>query len=63
MSFADAAARKQCDERGLVVRAITSAELLARFRDGEAARRNLDEMRQTGISYTVDELRKEFGLS
>ena len=33
------------------------------IRDGEAARRNLDEMRKAGVSHTVDELRKEFGLS
>jgi hypothetical protein len=31
-------------------------------RDYEAARKNYEEMRRTGVSYTVDELRKEFGL-
>ena len=33
------------------------------MRDGESALRNLNEMRTTGISHTVDELRKEFGIS
>lgn len=32
-------------------------------RDYEAAQRNLEEMRRTGVSYSVDELRAEFGLA
>ncbi len=32
------------------------------MRDYEAARQNFEEMRRTGISYSVDDLRKEFGL-
>ena len=32
------------------------------LRDGEAATRNLEEMRRSGISYTVDELREKYGL-
>ena len=43
--------------------ALFSPSQLEDIRDGEAARRNLEEMRKTGISHTVDELRKEFGLS
>ena len=39
-----------------------SASQLEDIRDGEAARRNLEEMKRTGISHSVDELRKEFGL-
>lgn len=31
-------------------------------RDYDAARKNFEEMRRTGVSYTVDDLRKEFGL-
>jgi hypothetical protein len=40
-----------------------SPSQLEDIRDGEAARRNLEEMKSTGVSHTVDELRKEFGLS
>lgn len=40
-----------------------SPSQLEDIRNGEAALRNRDEMKRTGISYTVDELRKEFGLS
>src|SRR5438477_6882848 len=33
------------------------------IRDHEAAVKNIEEMQRTGISYTVDDLRKEFGLA
>lgn len=33
------------------------------IRDVAAAKRNIAEMRRTGVSYTVDELRKELGLT
>ena len=33
------------------------------IRDHKAAVKNIEEMRRTGISYTVDELREEFGLA
>ena len=33
------------------------------MRDVAAAKRNIAEMRRTGVSYTVDELRKELGLT
>lgn len=33
------------------------------MRDVAAAKRNIAEMRRTGVSYTVDELRKELGLA
>ena len=32
------------------------------FRDGQAADRSLAEMRRTGISYSLDEIKKELGL-
>jgi hypothetical protein len=32
------------------------------IRDHEAAVKSIEEMRRTGVSYTVDELREEFGL-
>lgn len=32
------------------------------IRDGEAALKSLEEYRRSGISYTVDELRKKYGL-
>ena len=32
------------------------------MRDYEAALRNFEEMRRTGVSYSVDDLRKEFDL-
>lgn len=32
------------------------------IRDHEAAAKNIDEMRRTGVSYTLDELRQELGL-
>lgn len=33
------------------------------MRDVAAAKRNIEEMRRTGVSYTVDELREELGLA
>ena len=33
------------------------------MRDVAAAKRNIEEMRRTGVSYTVDELREELGLT
>ena len=33
------------------------------MRDVVAANRNIEEMRRTGVSYTVDELREELGLT
>ena len=32
------------------------------IRDYEAARQNFEEMRRTGVSYTVDDLREKYGL-
>ena len=32
------------------------------IRDHAAAVKNIEEMRRTGISYSVEDLRKEFGL-
>lgn len=40
-----------------------SPRQLEDIRDYEAAQRNLDEMKRSGVSYTVDELREEFGLA
>lgn len=33
------------------------------IRDHKAAVKSIDEMRRTGVSYTLDELRREIGLS
>lgn len=40
-----------------------SRQRIENLRDHEAAQRNLDEMRKTGVSFTVEDLRREFGVS
>jgi hypothetical protein len=40
-----------------------SRRQLEDLHDFEAAKRNLDEMRQTGVSFSVEDLRREFGVS
>ena len=32
------------------------------IRDGDAAMKSLEEYKRTGVSYSVDELRKKYGL-
>ena len=53
------------DESAIRLKSKTSKltrQQLEDIRDGEAAMRSLEEMQRTGVSYTVDELRKKFGL-
>ena len=56
VSLEESAVRVKTDPEKLTKQQIEDA------RDYEAARKNYEEMRRTGVSYTVDELRKEFGL-
>lgn len=40
-----------------------SRQQLQDLRDGRAADRAIDDMRRTGVSYTVEDLRKKYGLA